>query len=135
MSLPMAANVLVDVFRNANPASPYPAGTAAQAAVPGYLKPYAATGRHGSAQWLKWTHILYVGDTVDVRDAYNSQLDPARNNAAADTVVLYDTGSPSTKKTAFYVVFVEVVARGTGSVHQRVYLDRFQPRLWPTDAL
>ena len=133
MSLPMAANVLVDVFRNANPASPYPAGTAAQAAVPGYLKPYAATGRHGSAQWLKWTHILYVGDTVDVRDAYNSQLDPARDNTKGDTVILFDSGGVN--KVAYYVAFVEQVSRGTAANHLRAYLDRFAPNAWPNNAL
>lgn len=134
MALPMPPNVTVDIYRTANPNSPYPVGTAAVPGVPGYLKPYAQSGRHGTANWLKWTHILLVPPTTDVRDAYNSQLDPARNNTLADTVVLKDSKNQS-NKTAFYVVFVEVVLRGTPFVHLRVYLDRFQPSNWPVDAL
>jgi hypothetical protein len=134
VSLPTAANVTVDIYRTANPSGPYPSGSPAAAGVPGHLKPASASGRHGTASWLKWTHVLLVGDTADVRDAYNSQLDPARDNSIADTVVLTGTRDPS-KKTAFYIVFVELVARGTANAHQRVYLDRFQPSGWPTDAL
>lgn len=134
MALPMAPNCTVDVFRTANSGSPYSLGAAGPAKVPGYLQPRVQTGRHGTASWLKWTHILYVDSSVDIRDAYNTQLDPARNNALADTVIVYDTQSPQTKKTAFYVAFVELALRGTNLSHLRVYLDRFQPQAWPTDA-
>ena len=44
MSLPLPPNVSVDIFRTANPASPYPGGDPA-ATVDGYLKPAASTGR------------------------------------------------------------------------------------------
>lgn len=134
MSLPMPANVTVDIYRTANPSSPYTLGMLGSAAVKGYLKPLVGTGRHGAASWLKWTHLLYLPAETDVRDAYNSQLDPARNNALADTIILKDSTTP-TKKTAFYVVFVEVALRGSHAAHLRVYLDRFQPSAWPLDAL
>ena len=134
MALPMPPNVSVDIYTGANPSSPYPGGAPRQPSVPGYLQPRVQTGRHGTALYLKWTHILYVGPAVDVRDAYNSQFNsPTTNNA--DTVVLSDSTNPTTARTAFYVVFVEVALHGTGYAHQRVYLDRFQPSQWPTDAL
>ncbi len=88
-------------------------------------------GRFGSAQWLKWTHWLLLNPGVDVRDAYNSQLDPSRNNALGDTVVL----ASGTSQTAWYVVFVEAINVGTSSAYLRAYLDRFQPSQWPTQAL
>ena len=134
MSLPVAANVSVDIYRNANPSSPYPSGSPAVPGVKGYLKAAVTNGRFGSASYLKWTHILFLPPGTDVRDAYNSQLDPARNNTIADTVILSDT-SISGRKTAYYVVFVEMVARGTGQQYVRAYLDRFLPNGWPTDSL
>src|SRR5262249_7511947 len=112
MSLPVPANVSVDIFRTANPSSPYPSGSPAVSGVKGFLRPAAPNGRFGSALYLKWTHLLYLPPGTDIRDAYNSQLDPARNDANADTVILQDTAI-SGRKTAYYVVFVEVVARGT----------------------
>jgi hypothetical protein len=133
MALPMPPNVTVDIYRNSNPANPLPGGNPALAGVPGYLTPYVQTGRFGSAQWLKWTHILFLAPGTDVRDAYNTQLDPARSNNAADTVVLTDSGG--VKKTPFYVVFVELAYKGTPLAQLRVYLDRFQPSQWPVDSL
>lgn len=134
MPLPMPANVTVDIHRTADPAAPYSLGPLSAAGVKGYLKPIVQAGRHGTASWLKWTHLLYVEAGVDVRDAYNTQLDPARDNTKGDTIILKDSATPTTR-TAFYVAFVEVVSRGTTADHLRVYLDRFQPQTWPTDAL
>lgn len=133
-ALPMPPNVTVDIYRTANPSSPYTLGALCAADVKGFLKPVVSQGRYGSASWLNWTHVLYLPPGTDVRDAYNSQLDPARNNTIADTIIVKDS-SNSAKKTAFYVVFVELKLRGTPAAHLRVYLDRFQPYAWPTDAL
>ena len=88
------------------PFAPYTLGTRVYQGLKAYLKPAVQNGRYGSAQWLKWTHLLFVAPTLDLRDAYNSQLDPARDNTKADTVILYDT-QVLTTKTAFYVAFVE----------------------------
>jgi hypothetical protein len=134
MSLPLSANVTVDIYRTANPSSPYPGGSPAVPGVKGYLKPAATNGRFGTASYLKWTHILFLPPGTDIRDAYNSQLDPGRNNTIADTVILSDT-TVAGRKTAYYVVFVEVVARGTSQQYVRAYLDRFLPSSWPTDSL
>src|SRR5262245_61557999 len=134
MSLPMPANVTIDIYRTANPNAPYVLGAAGPFGVKGFLKPVVSSGRNGAAAWLKWTHLLYLPPGTDVRDAYNSQLDPARNNTIADTVILKDSALPA-RKTAFYVVYVEVALRGTPFDHLRVYLDRFQPSSWPSDAL
>jgi hypothetical protein len=131
--LPIPSNVTVDIYRNANPAMPLPQGTPAVPQAPGFLKPTLQNGRYGSAQWLKWTHILILPPGTDVRDAYNTQLDPSRQNNNADTVVLTDSGGVN--KTPFYVVFVEQAYRGTPLAQLRVYLDRFQPSAWPVDSL
>lgn len=134
MALLFPPNVSVDIYRTANPSAPYTLGALGTAAVPGYLQSRVQTGRHGTALYLKWTHILYVGPTVDVRDAYNTQLDPNRNDDLADTVIVKYSQN-ATVLTAFYVAFVELALRGSAGAHQRVYLDRFQPASWPTDAL
>jgi hypothetical protein len=134
MSLPMTPNVAVDIYRTANPSSPYSLGALSASGVPGFLQPSAAEGRFGTASWLKWTHILLLPAGTDARDAYNSQLDPARNNNNADTIILNDSAI-SGRKTAYYVVFVEVIARALPEQHMRAYLDRFAPSAWPTDSI
>ncbi len=131
-ALPMPANVTVDIYRTSNPASPVPTGVPAVAGVPGYLKPVPQAGRSGSAQWLKWTHQLTLPPGTDIRDAYNSQLDPSRSNNAADTVVITDS---SGNKVPYYVVFVEEAYRGSPQVQVQVFLDRFQPQAWPSDGV
>lgn len=131
--LPIPSNVTVDIYRNANPGNPVPQGSPAVAGVQGFLKPVVQTGRHGTAQYLKWTHILILPPNTDIRDAYNTQLDPNRQNSNADTVVLTDSGGVN--KTPFYVAFVEQAFRGTSQAQLRAYLDRFQPSAWPVDAL
>jgi hypothetical protein len=130
MALTIPPNVTVNIYAGSNAAAPYTFGSL-RSTQKGYLQPRVQDGRFGSAQWLKWTHWLLLNPGVDIRDAYNSQLDPARNNALADTVVL--VGGPS--KTAWYVVFVEAVGVGTPSAYLRAYLNRFQPSQWPTQAL
>jgi hypothetical protein len=134
MALLLPVNVSVDVYRTANPGAPYTLGALSASGVRGHLKPAVQNGRFGSATWLKWTHVLYLPPGTDVRDAYNTQLDPARDNTKGDTVILKDA-TVLTTKTAFYVVFVEQVARGTPAAYLRVYLDRFAPNAWPTNAL
>ncbi len=134
MSQLVPNNVSVDIYRTANPTSPYTLGTLSASGVNGFLKPAARDGRFGAASWLKWTHVLLLPPTTDVRDAYNSQLDPSRDNTLADTIIVHDSTTPTTTS-AFYVVFVEQAARGTAAATLRVYLDRFQPNTWPTDAL
>jgi hypothetical protein len=130
----MQPNVTVDIYRTANPSSPYTLGTLSASGVAGFLQPAAADGRFGTASWLKWSHLLFLPPGTDVRDAYNSQLDPSRDNTKADTVVLKDS-SIAGRKTAYYVVFVEIVNRSGAEQHVRVYLDRFAPSAWPTDSL
>src|SRR6516225_6420932 len=110
MALLVPANVTVSIYAGSNAASPYSLG-ALRSTVKGYLRARVQDGRLGSASWLKWTHWLLLAPGVDIRDAYNSQLDPSRNNSLGDTVVLLDSGG--VKQTALYVAFVEEVSRGT----------------------
>jgi hypothetical protein len=132
MPLPSPPNVTVAVYRGSNAAAPYTLGPLVYASLQGQFLGDVQKGRFGSASYIKWTRLLLVDAGKDIRDAYNTQLDPARNNALGDTVVL--TGSNG-NKVAYYVVLVEQIGRGTGSDYLRVYLDRFQPQSWPTDAL
>lgn len=134
MSMPMPPNVSVDIYRNADPGNPYSPGSLSASGVKGYLQPAVQHGRFGTALYLKWMHILFLPPGTDVRDAYNSQLDPARDDTLADTIMLTDSQDAS-KQTAWFVVFIEEIARGTTLEHLRVYLDRFTPNDWPTDAL
>ena len=130
--LPVPQNVTVDIYRNADPTAPVPGGNPAASQVPGYLKPAMTSGRFGSALYLKWTHLLVLPDGTDIRDAYNSQLDPSHSNNAADTVVVTDSQGNAVP---YYVVFVEQAYRGTGMAQIKAYLDRFQPSLWPSDGV
>ena len=125
-------NVTVSIYAGASAGSPYSFGTL-RATVKGVLIPEVQSGRFGSANWLKWTHRLLVPSNTQIQDAYNSQLDPGRNNALGDTVVVTDSGGVN--RTAYYVVFVEQISRGTPAQHLRCYLDRFQPNAWPNDAI
>lgn len=124
-------NCTISIYTGSSAAAPYTFG-ALRSTQKGLLIASLQAGRLGSASWLKWTHILLLDKSVPIQDAYNSQLDPARDNTRGDTVVLTDSGGSN--KTAYYVVFVEQIARGTPQQHQRVYLDRFQPNTWPNDA-
>lgn len=114
-----ANNTTADIYfaPNVPPAAPDVAG------VPVHLAPRFAHGSESSEgdQDLRWTHIAYVSDTVDVRDNYPS----------APTHTLY---VPDKTGTGFEVVFVELVGRGTGSKYKRIFLDRQQPA-WPTNQL
>ena len=131
MALPQAANVLVDIYRGFNALNPFPdnGAVAAVAGVPGYLKHHLKAGRFGyQALNLYWTHVLYVEDTVDVRDAYANQLG-TEAPAAADTITLKDYPVAGFC-TAFYVVLVQKRTHQLG-VFQEVYLDRLRPRQGP----
>ena len=101
--------------------------------MPCYLNAAVADGRFGSANWLCWTHVLFLPPGTDIRDAYNSQQDPSRTNSNGDTVIV--NGVSDSNKTAYYVVFVEVIARGSADTYLRAYLDRFAPSAWPTDSI
>jgi hypothetical protein len=81
--------------------------------------------------YLKWTHVLFLPADTDVRDAYAGQLDPARDDTLADTVIVHS----GDERTAWYVVFVAVAGWGGPNPQLCVYLDRFAPDDWPTDAL
>src|SRR6476660_9626994 len=90
MSLPFPANCTFSWYRAASVSSPYTFGALVGTTF-AYLKPAIHDGRYGTALYLKWTHILYISPGADIRDAYNTQLDPARNNALADLVIIDDS--------------------------------------------
>ena len=128
MSLLLPVNAVVDVYRGFNAANPYPGSgsTPAVEEARGHLKQHVRHGRFGSAVGLKWTTVLYLPPGIDVRSAYDSQLN-AWTPANADTVVLADYPIPGWC-TAFLVVLVQRLRRGTSAECLRVCLDRLQPR-------
>ena len=128
MALPLLNNVTLAIYRGFNAASPYPSEGAAPAVsdVRGHLRHHVRQGRFGSAAQLHWTHVLHLPPGVDVRSAYDAQLNPAAP-ANADTVVIPDYPAPGWC-TAFVVVLVQRVQRGRGDAGLRVYLDRLLPR-------
>ena len=121
MALPQPPNTTCDIYRagTAPPAAP------AVAAVPCVLRPDWTNGRQASAGTRDWTHVLFVGPDVDLRDAYTG----AGGATAQDSVYV-----PGPAGTRFRVVFVERVGAGTAGEHKRAYLDRQLPG-WPTNAL
>lgn len=123
--MPLPPNVTCDIYRgnNSPPAAPDVAGVAGH-----LLADYAGGLEHGEGEPAPWryTHLLLVERTVDVRDNYAaSDAGPA----VADLVYIPDrTGTP------FRVAFVERRLRGTPQDHKRVYLQRLSPN-WPTNQL
>ena len=115
MALPMAANTTCDIYRNGNapPAAPD------VAAVPCYIKSdWIGGNEHGDLKDnnFMWTHIMLVGPTVDIRDAWQGTNVP---NILGDTVWI-----PDKNNVPFVVSFVERVGRATATDHKRVFLDR-----------
>lgn len=132
MALVLPINVNVDVYRGFSAASPYPVAAVTKLSapqVPGNLQHNVRLGRLGRGQYLHWTHVLYLPPGTDVRGAYNSQLNSSPS-AQADTIEIADYPIPGWC-TAFAVVLVQRVGRGTPGDCLRVYLDRVQPRLGP----
>lgn len=124
MSVPILPNTTCDIYR----AGTAPPATPAVSAVPCVLRPdWRGGNRDGPRQVsaLMWTHYMLVDPSVDIRDAYTGHM----TSSPQDTVYVPDhTG------TAFNVIFVERVQRGTPQEHLYVFLDRQTPG-WPTNEL
>ncbi|GIW79438.1 MAG: hypothetical protein KatS3mg105_1245 [Gemmatales bacterium] len=120
-----ACNVTCDIYRGFAASAPYPLeGTpAAVAGVRALLKHHLQNGRFGFASGsLKWTHVLVLDKTIDIRSAYQAWPANPIANANADTVLIRDYPLPG-QCTAFVVVMVEIEGD-----QRRAYLDRLQPR-------
>jgi hypothetical protein len=126
------SNTTCDIYRNGNapPAAPDVAG------VKGFLVPDFASSHLaavGSTTWWRWTHILLVGTTVDIRDLYAGGT--STNGVENGTVSWQDAVYvPDRNGTRFQVIFVERIYRGTNQDALRVYLQRQTPA-WPTNNL
>ena len=131
MSLP-TSNTTCDIYRNGNgpPAAPDVAGVACLL-TPDFAGPHLAAITTSSI--LRWTHVLLVPPTTDVRDGYQGSgggaVGTELNPAGADWVFV-----PDKNGTRFAVIFVERLGRGTGGDVKRVYLQRQFPA-WPTNNL
>jgi hypothetical protein len=125
MTLPAVTNNTCDIYRsgNAPPAAPD------VAAVPIFLKP-DWQGAHDKGFYnvnaLMWTHIAYMGPTVDIRDKFQG----AMTSADLDTVWI-----PDQNGTRFKVIFVQRISQGTAGDHKQVFLDRHPAPTWPTNNL
>ena len=125
MALSFAANNTFDLYHN----SGMPPALPDIAAVPCFLRPDFAAGQERgdrNVADLTWTHVALVDAALDIRDRY----------AGGSTVgVVQDiVYVPDKNGTPFYVLFIELLGKGTPNVVKRVYLDRRAP-VWPTDNL
>jgi hypothetical protein len=125
MAVAFAPNNTFDLYHNAGtpPASPD------IAAVPCFLRPDFAAGQERGERGelnLTWTHVALVDATLDIRDRYAGG---STVGAVQDIVYV-----PDQNGTPFYVIFIEMVNKGTANVVKRVYLDRRAPT-WPTNNL
>jgi hypothetical protein len=128
MALLLPINATVSIYRGFNVNNPYPTALMSPAvpAVGGHLKQHVRNGRFGRAATLHWTTVLYLPPGTDIRSAYNSQLN-SWQPANADTILLADYPILGWC-TAFLVVLVQRIHRGTPDDCLRVHLDRMQPR-------
>lgn len=123
--LPLPPNTTCDIYRagSAPPAAPSVAG------VPCHLTSAFArgleTGEGDARATYRFSHILLVDVSVDIRDDF----DTGTIGANFDTVYI-----PDKNGTAFRVRFVERRLRGTDKDHKKVYLARETPS-WPTTDL
>jgi hypothetical protein len=130
MALPVPANTTCDLYRfNNHPPSP-PDVAAVPCHLQGDFTRRMETGEK-EVPSLRYTHVLLVDVSVDVRDGFTTwppqgQPGPATNY---DQVFV-----PNQNGTLFKVVFVERCGRGTAADHKRVYLDRGAPT-WPSNDL
>lgn len=125
MSLPVPFNVTCDLYHTGNA----PPADADASGLRGHLSAHYATGLRGGAASeadLKYTHILLVDSTVDIRDDYE-----VSSPATTDSDAVYIPDQDGTK---FVVVFVEMIQRDQTSEHKRVYLRRTAPT-WPTNEV
>ena len=118
--LPRSANnTTCDIYFSPNvpPASPDVAGVSCS------LVPRFPEGSEASEgdQTFRWTHVLCVDLSVDVRDTWPS--------APAHRVYV-----PDSSGTGFDVVFVELLNRGSAAAYKRVYLKR-RAATFPTNEL
>lgn len=124
MALPVAPNTTCDIYHDpavTPPSAPDVSG--ARIFLLGDYGRYLVAGESGSS-W-KFTHVALVDLTLDIRDRYSLGT-PAFTH--------YDTvWVPDQNGTAYTVVFVERVGRGTSLDHKRVYLLRDLPP-WPIDT-
>jgi hypothetical protein len=122
MSLPMPANTTCDIYHanNAPPASPDVAG----------VKCFLMAHGQSTLTSTKYTHVLYVDATVDIRDNYDppTMTSPIPGGATSGETVYV----PDKTGTAFTVVLVRRFGRGTAFDHKRVLLLR-QAVTWPSN--
>jgi hypothetical protein len=92
MSLPLAPNVTVDIFRHGGG----PGGTPAVAALAAYLTPRG----NSNVTTAFYTHLLYVPSATDIRDAYvPGSLTPG----SSPDVVYYPAGGSGNPYTVVLV--------------------------------
>jgi hypothetical protein len=124
MALPVTPNTTCDIYHDPAVTPPAAADVAgARIYLTGDYRRYL-DAVEGDAQW-KFTHVALVELTLDIRDRYSLGT-PAFTH--------YDTlWVPDGNGTAYTVVFVERVGRGTSLDHKRAYLLRDLPP-WPNDT-
>ncbi len=130
MSLPLPPNLTCDIYRSGNspPASPDVAGVSCRLD-PDFVASHVANV--ASTTINRWTHILLVDVTVDIRDGYRGNDGSGQEQTPSGWDSVY---VPDHTGTRFTVVLVVRVGRGTTQDHKRVYLNRAAPS-WPSSDI
>lgn len=130
MPLPQTPNTTCDIYRSTSPPPPAAPDVAAVPCVllPDFAGCHRAMGEGGGASGneLRWTHVLLVDVSVDIRDAYTGADDVG---TTLDHVYV-----PDKDGTKFDVIFVERLGYTGDSDHKRAYLRR-DTVSWPTNYL
>ena len=77
------------------------------------------SGSHLGDTSIRWTHILLVNFTTDIRDNYAGSSGSESIGGETDMVYI-----PSKSGSQFVVIFVERVGRGTQADQKRVFLQK-----------
>lgn len=124
MALPIPANTTCVIYRAGQaPPSPPDVGPIACLLQADYAQGLDAG--EGDGLDRKFTHVLWVEVSVDVRDDYSSGV------FGSNSDVVY---VPDENGTAFAVRMVQRHGRGTPQDHKRVYLAR-KAVAWPSEEV
>lgn len=117
-------NTTCDIYRATNPSTP-PAGTPDVTGVKANLAPRSEQRKNNDDSIYPFTHTMLVPYATDIRDGYLG----GGGLGVTDTVCI-----PNQNGTAFQVILVDVIGRGSSNLQKRVHLNRQIPP-WPTNEL
>ena len=133
MAIP-TPNTTCDIYRynHSPPADPDVAGVPC-VLIPDFVGGHALSAATIAEAALRWTHILLVGPTTDLRDHYigGGPGSQGTESIGANPDLVY---IPDKNGNQFIVICVERVGRGTAADQKRAFIQRVTTT-WPTNDL